>query len=203
MPALELIAVVAAHDPGEGGRYSLRQDDRTIARYLRAARRAKALLLLDIQPGRSDFFTETTRLRKWLRQPDVGLALDPEWRVGPGQVPGQVIGRVDSREVNATTAWLADLTARLKLPQKLVIIHQFTDDMVDETALKPRRGLAMVLNADGFGTAPVKIAKYRAFTAGAPWTFDGFKLFYREDTGLMTPHEVLSLRPAPDVVVYE
>ncbi len=68
--------------------------------------------MLDIQPGRSDFFTETTRLRKWLRQPDVGLALDPEWRVTDAQVPGQVIGRVDSRELNATTAWLSQLTAR-------------------------------------------------------------------------------------------
>ena len=71
---------------------------------------AKALLLLDIQPGASDFFTEATRLERWLREPDVGLALDPEWRVQPGQVPGQVIGRVDSREVNAVTAWLAQLT---------------------------------------------------------------------------------------------
>ena len=142
MPVLELIAVVAAHDPGEGGRYNLRQPDSVIRRYLAAARRAKALLVLDIQPGRSDFFTEATRLRKWLRQPDVGLALDPEWRVTDAQVPGQVIGRVDSRELNATTAWLSQLIARDRLPQKLVIVHQFTDDMVDETTLKaaPRRG---------------------------------------------------------------
>ena len=41
------------------------------------------------------------RLEKWLREPDVGLALDPEWRMAPGQVPGDVIGRVDAREVNA------------------------------------------------------------------------------------------------------
>jgi hypothetical protein len=203
MPALELIAVVAAHDPGEGGRYSLRQDDRTIARYLRAARRAKALLLLDIQPGRSDFFTEATRLRKWLREPDVGLALDPEWRVTAGQVPGQVIGRVDSREVNATTAWLSALTAKYRLPQKLVVIHQFTDDMVDETTLKPRRGLAMVLNADGFGTAPVKISKYHRFTRQSPGFGTGFKLFYHEDVGMMSPRRVLKLHPVPDFVVYE
>src|SRR4051794_21921007 len=107
MPALELITVVAAADAGEGGRYSMRQSDAVIRRYLRAARRAKALLLLDIQPGRSDFFTEATRLRKWLREPDVGLALDPEWRVESPEIPGKVIGHVTPREVNATTAWLA------------------------------------------------------------------------------------------------
>ena len=203
LPALELITVVAAADPGDGGRYSMRQSDAVIRRYLRAARKVKALLVLDIQPGRSDFFTETTRLRRWLREPDVGLALDPEWRVSDGQVPGQVIGRVDSREVNATTAWLAQLVARHRLPQKLLVIHQFTDDMVDETALKPRDGVAMVLNADGFGSQPVKISKYHRFTRQSPGFGTGFKLFFHEDAGLMSPRRVLRMRPPPDVVVYE
>jgi hypothetical protein len=203
MPVLELIAVVAAGDPGEGGRYNLRQSDSVIRRYLAAARRAKALLVLDVQPGRSDFFTEVTRLRRWLREPDVGLALDPEWRVTDGQVPGQVIGRVDARELNATTAWLAQLSARNRLPEKLVIIHQFTDDMVDETQLRPRDGEAIVLNADGFGSRPVKVSKYRRFTRQAPGFEQGFKLFYKEDVGMMTPRQVLRLKPPPDVVVYE
>jgi hypothetical protein len=200
---MELIAVIANAHAGADGMYRARQPDAIIRRYLRAARRAKAILLLDIQPGRSDFFRETTRLRKWLREPDVGLALDPEWRVVPGQVPGQVIGRVDAREVNATTAWLEQLTARHRLPEKLVVIHQFTDDMVDDTALKPRDHLQIVLNADGFGSQPVKKAKYHAFTRQAPGFEPGFKLFYREDVNLMTPRQVLRMRPAPDFVVYE
>ena len=203
MPVLELIAVVAAHDPGDGGRYSLRQPASVIRRYLAAARRAKALLVLDVQPGRSDFFTETTRLRKWLRKPDVGLALDPEWRVTDSQVPAQVIGHVGSRELNATTAWLDQLTARTRLPQKLVIVHQFTDDMVDERALKTRDGLALVLNVDGFGNQAVKKAKYRDFTRQAPRMRHGFKLFYEEDTDMMRPAEVMRLRPRPVFVVYE
>jgi hypothetical protein len=203
MPVLELITVVAAAHPGEASRYNMRQPDSVIRKYLRAARRAKALLVLDIQPGRSDFFTETTRLRRWLKEPDVGLALDPEWRVTDSQVPGQVIGSVDSRELNATTAWLDQLTTKLRLPQKLLIVHQFTDDMVDEQALKPRKSLAIVLNADGFGSAPVKISKYHAFTRQAPGFHQGFKLFYKEDVGLMSPRRVLRLRPAPDVIVYE
>jgi hypothetical protein len=203
LPALELIAAVANADPGRDGAYRTRQPDSVIRRYLRAARRHKMLLVLDLQPGRSDFFTETTRLRRWLREPDVGLALDPEWRVVAGQVPGRVIGHVDAREVNATSAWLAQLTARERLPQKLFIVHQFTDDMVDDTLLKQRDALAMVLNADGFGSQAVKVSKYRAFTRAAPAFHRGFKLFYEEDAGLMSPRQVLRLRPAPEVVVYE
>jgi len=203
LPALELIAVIANADAGQDGLYRARQTDAVIGRYLKAARRAKALLLLDIQPGASDFFTEATRLERWLREPDVGLALDPEWRVSAGQVPGQVIGRVDSREVNAVTAWLAQLTRERDLPEKLVVVHQFTDDMVDDTTLKARDGLQIVLNADGFGTRPVKKSKYDAFTRRAPGFEPGLKLFYKEDVGLMTPRQVLALRPPPDFVVYE
>jgi hypothetical protein len=161
------------------------------------------ILLLDIQPGRSDFFSEAVRLERWLREPDVGLALDPEWRVAAPDVPGVVIGSVDAREVNATSAWLAQLVARHDLPQKLFIVHQFTDDMVDDTRLRRREELAMVLNADGFGTQPVKASKYHAFTRRAPTFHQGFKLFYEEDAGLMTPAQVMRLRPRPDVIVYE
>jgi hypothetical protein len=203
LPALELIAVIANADAGDDAKYRTQQPDAVIGRYLRAARKAKALLLLDIQPGASDFFTEATRLERWLREPDVGLALDPEWRVQAGQVPGQVIGSVDSREVNAVTAWLAQLTEAGGLPEKLVVIHQFTDDMVDDTTLQPRDGLQIVLNADGFGTQAVKKSKYDAFTRRAPGFEPGLKLFYEEDVGLMTPRQVLRLRPPPDFVVYE
>jgi hypothetical protein len=203
LPAFELITVIANADPGQDGRYRTRQRDAVIRRYLKAARRARALLILDIQPGRSDFLQEATLLEKWLREPDVGLALDPEWRVTEDQVPGQVIGRVDAEEVNATSAWLARLVARERLPEKLLVIHQFTDDMVDERALEPRDGLAIVLNADGFGGREIKRAKYHRFTRQAPGFHQGFKLFYEEDLDLLPPAAVLRMRPAPDFVVYE
>ena len=117
LPAMELIAVVAAAHPGEDGRYNLRQPDSVIRRYLTAARSAKALLILDVQPGRSDFFTETRRLRKWLKEPDVGLALDPEWRMGPDEVPGQGDRprRARARSTRprpGSTAWSSATTCR-------------------------------------------------------------------------------------------
>lgn len=204
LPAMELLASIATFDGGDDGNYTRRTDGKTIRRYLRAARKINALLLLDIQPGKADFFKETVRLEKWLKEPDVGLALDPEWRVYGSEIPGKVIGSVSAREVNATTAWLDQLVTRLKLPQKLVVIHQFTDDMVrDKRKLQERKGLAIVLNADGFGGRAVKKSKYDLFTKGPTKFHDGFKLFYEEDVGLMTPKQVMRLKPPPDFVVYE
>jgi hypothetical protein len=203
LPALELIAVVASAD-SFGGRYSFRQSTRTIRRYLAAARRAKALLLLDVQPGRAGFRDEVKRLEPFLRKPDVGLALDPEWHVGPGEIPGKVIGSMQSSEVDAISAWLAAMVREDHLPQKLLVVHQFTDNMIrDKQLLTLRPEVALTLNVDGFGTVPVKVAKYRDFAAGRPRTHDGFKLFYREDPVLMQPRQVLRIRPRPELVVYE
>ena len=84
-----------------------------------------------------------------------------------------------------------------------MVVHQFTDEMVDETALRARRDLDIVLNADGFGGREIKEAKYHAFTRQDHGFFAGFKLFYEEDVDLMSPRQVLRLRPPPDFVVYE
>jgi hypothetical protein len=204
LPAFELIAVVANGSPGREGKYRTRQRPATIRRYLAAARRARALLLLDIQPGRADFLSEVRALEPFLREPDVGLALDPEWHV-PGGVPGRVLGSVDASVVNAVSARLAEIVRSRRLPEKLLVVHQFTADMVRRRrALVPRRGVALVLDVDGFGTQAQKVAKYRELTRRARGRFaHGIKLFYREDTKLMSPREVLGLRPRPELVIYE
>jgi hypothetical protein len=205
LPAFELIATIAAGSPGEDGKYRNRQSPATIRRYLEAARRAGAILILDVQPGRSDFMSEIEPLLPYLKEPDVSLALDPEWHVGPSEVPGQTFGSVDAATVNRISAMLADIVAQNRLPQKLLLVHQFTPNMiVGKEQLEQRPGVALVVNVDGFGDRPVKIAKYREFTRGSRGRFhNGLKLFYREDTNLLQPRNVLRLRPQPEIVVYE
>lgn len=204
LPAFELIATIAAAHPGDDGMHRIHQPDEVIARYLRAARRAKALLLLDIQPGRGDFLSEAQRLDRWLHEPDVGIALDPEWHVGPDEIPGQTIGSVTADEINAVAAYVSEIVRRDDLPEKLFVVHQFTRGMIVDKArvLRPP-GLAVTMNVDGFGDRPNKISKYDEFTAEVARFNDGFKLFYEEDTNLMGPREVLALSPPPDLVVYE
>ncbi len=205
LACLELISTVAAGSPGDDGKYRIQAPEKTIDRYLRAARKAGAVLLLDVQPGLATFPQEVRRLKKWLVQPDVGLALDPEWRLQPGQVPGRVIGSVSAEEVNAVSIDLAALVRERNLPEKLFVIHQFTNDMVrDKPKVKIRPGLATVFNVDGFGTPALKVAKYHDFTRSTPkGAHDGFKLFFREDTKRLRPAAVMALKPRPDLVVYE
>lgn len=204
LPAMELIAVVASNAPEPDGRWRYRQSRAVIRRHLAAAREAKALLILDIQPGRADFLSEAKALSEFLIEPDVGLAMDPEWRMGPGEVPGRVIGSVDASEINAVTRWLSGVVRRRNLPDKLVVIHQFTDGMIERRrALRTQAGLDIVLNADGFGTPPLKLATYRRVIRARGPFHAGFKLFFEEDTDLMSPDAVLALRPRPSLVIYE
>jgi len=203
LPAMELIAVVAAGSAQNDGSYTRVHTGDTVRQYLAAARRLRALLILDIQPGHGDFVELAHRFGRFLREPDVGLALDPEWHT-PGAVPGTVIGSTDARTVNRISAYLARIVARYRLPQKLLVVHEFTESMISgKPQLRRRAGVAMVLNVDGFGDPPNKIAKYREFTHEERRFHDGIKLFYKEDTDLMPPARVLHLRPRPEFVVYE
>jgi hypothetical protein len=203
LPAMELLADIASYAPGDDGLYRTRQPDKVIARYLAAARRIKALLILDIQPGHAQFFDEAKHLEHWLRQPDVSLALDPEWAT-PNAIPGQVIGSVDVHEVNAISFWLDELTRRLKLPQKLLVVHRFTQGAIaGEEQLKARRDVAVTVNVDGFGTNVVKVAKYKQFAQRGVGLHNGFKLFYHEDPVTMKPKRALRIRPQPELIVYE
>jgi hypothetical protein len=204
LPAMELISTVATAAPGPSGEYRDRMSFATIRRYLAAARKVHALLVLDIQPGRGQFGPEIERLKPFLEQPDVGLALDPEWHVGAGQLPGKVIGSTDADVVNAAAAYLARIVAERNLPEKLLIVHRFTDNMIARAdRLRPVRGVQTVVNVDGFGSNSVKVAKYHAFVRSTPTMRRGFKLFYKEDVKTMSPRSVLAMSPRPDVVVYE
>jgi hypothetical protein len=203
LPAMELIAVVATGGPQDDNTYAKKQSYAVVDRYLAAARRIHGLLILDIQPGHAQFMDLVKHYTRFLREPDVGVALDPEWAT-PGAVPGTVIGSTDARTVNRVSAYLSRIVKKYRLPEKLLLVHQFTDSMIrNKSQLRHRVGVPLVLNVDGFGNQAVKIAKYNDFTHPRTGFRNGFKLFYHEDTDTMTPQEVLRLRPRPDVVIYE
>lgn len=204
LPAMELVSTVATAAPGEAGLYRDHISFTKIRSYLAAARKIDALLILDIQPGRGEFGPEITRLSRFLREPDVGLALDPEWHVAPDALPGKVIGSTDADVVNAAATYLAKIVRERNLPEKLLIVHRFTDDMIARAdRLRQVRGVQTVINVDGFGSTSVKVAKYHSFVHTTPAMRRGFKLFYKEDVQTMSPKSVMALSPRPDVVVYE
>ncbi len=202
-PVYELIVTVADRSPGPEHDFSHDIPRDLVRQYVRAAHRNGALLLLDIQTGRASFPVVAKRWTWALRKPWVGLALDPEWRMGPHQVPATVIGHVRAAEVNRTSLWLSRLVRRDGLPEKLFVLHQFRLSMLPDIGkIVDRPGLAMVQHADGFGTKGQKLATYHAITR--PHQFrQGFKLFYHWDVHRFTPRQVRRIQPAVSFVSYQ
>ena len=204
MPAMELVATVAQDAPGSAGDYSVGSTDKEVKRYLRAVRKIRGLLILDIQPGQNGFLQEVKRYGKFLKEPDVSLALDPEWSMHGGAQPADEIGWTTATVVNRVSAYLAKIVARHDLPQKLLVIHQFRRDMVrNRDKIKPRDGLAITFHIDGFGGRAAKLSKYHALLMKRPF-FNGFKLFLDEDVNMFSPMEVMRrLKPTPDLLTYQ
>ncbi len=204
VPAFELISTIADSGPGRDGDYSSEASVEFLRPWVDAAGDAGMYVLLDLQPGRTDFLTQAQRYAELLAQPHVGLALDPEWRLGPDQRPLQQIGSVGVDEVNAVAGWLADLTRENVLPQKVLMLHQFRLSMIAgrERLDTSRDELAVVIHADGFGPPGDKLATWDAMRASAPagitW---GWKNFYDEDSPTFTPEQTLDVGPEPPVIV--
>jgi hypothetical protein len=203
LAAIDLIATIATADAGSDGKFRFRQEPELIDAYLAAARDAGARLMLDIQPGRSSFRREVRALRPWLRQPDVDIALDPEWNVGRRGIPGQTEGSVGARHVNRVSNLVAHTVRANDLPPKLLVVHQFREDSVrGEGRVLQRPGrVDVALNFDGIGSPSAKVAGYQALAETD--LFNGFSIFVRLDSRTMDPEEVVGLEPPADYVMYQ
>ncbi len=203
LPAYELITYIAQGSPQPNGTYSARLPNSTIQQYLDVVQEHNGLLILDIQPGRGNFLKDAKTLAPFLSQPDVALALDPEWQVSATQVPGQIIGSTTANDINQVSNWLEELVTSNHLPQKLLLIHQFKTSMVTNKAeVVTRPDLAIVFNMDGFGSWHAKVAAYQRLAQDHRFPL-GFKLFYKQDVPLEDPSQVMELQPQPDVIEYE
>jgi len=207
VPMFEMMATVASATAGDDGNYSTEIPVEELRRWIDEAAAAGLYVVIDLQPGRTDFLTQAQLYQPLLELPNVGLALDPEWRLLPGQVHLRQIGSVTAAEINSVIQWLADLTNEKALPQKMLVLHQFQLRMIqDRPAIDMSRPeIGMVIHADGQGSQPAKQDTWNALREGAPagmaW---GWKNFYDEDLPVLTPEQTMrDVSPVPDLVTYQ
>ncbi|MEN0130261.1 MAG: hypothetical protein AAGC49_12530 [Brevundimonas sp.] len=205
VPMVEIIATIASADAGKDGNYSRERSVDELKPLVEAARKKGLAVVLDLQPGRTDFLTQAKRYSSLLALPNVGLALDPEWRLKKDQVHLKQIGSVKIAEVNKTADWLAAFTRQHKLPQKLLVLHQFSLKMiVGRSKLKTSHDeLALLIHVDGQGTQPAKLATWKALRANAPKVHWGWKNFIDEDKPMLSATKTYKIKPKPDLVTYQ
>ena len=198
LPTFEVIATVASASPGADGNYSSVTDREVIRPWIEAAAANGVYVVLDLQPGRSDFLSQAEYYEEFLRLPHVGLALDPEWRLKPHQVHLAQIGTVDAAEINRVVDWLAGIVREEALPQKLLIVHQFRLAMItNREQIETPPELAVLIHMDGQGSLAAKYNTWNLLTGRADVDrfYWGWKNFYDEDLPMAAPEQVLELSP--------
>jgi hypothetical protein len=206
LPAFEIIATVASASPTDNGDYSRETDAATVLGWAEVAKQAGVYVILDIQPGRSNFLTQVKQYERVLQLPNVGLALDPEWRLEPSQLPLEQIGAAGSGEINEVSDWLAALTHQHQLPQKLFVLHQFRFTMLPdrENINTAHQELAYIIQMDGQGTQQAKQGTWQAITANPlPRTEFGWKNFYVQDSPMLDPVATMGITPKPWYISYQ
>lgn len=206
IPAFEIIATVASTSPGPDGNFTNEWPVEEFVPLVEAITDAGGYAVIDLQPGMADMLDQAKLYEDLLKRPNVGLALDPEWKLEPGQQPGAQIGSVDAEEINRVVHWLADLTRETGGPQKLLILHQFNMSMIAnrEDIDTSRPELAISLHADGHGTPEMKFETWDVLRSGLPsdiWM--AWKNFYDEDTPTFTPEQTMDVEPRPWFVSYQ
>jgi len=207
--ALHLIAVVAQGAPGTAKKYRMIMPDAVVEEVYGWAREAGAILFIDIQTGQDDIRSILPRFEWILKNPDVHLAIDPEFSMAAsGKVPGKVIGTIDAGDINYASDYLRDLVKKYGIPPKVFVVHRFTHNMVTNAKkirLSPE--VTFVMNMDGWGAPSLKRSTYRSVIVREPVQFTGFKLFYRNDTKngntMLEPRHILRLVPVPLYIQYQ
>jgi hypothetical protein len=206
IPAFEIITTLATSAPGANGGYSYETPVASLLPWVRAATAAGMYVILDLQPGRDSFLTQAKLYQPLLELPNVGLALDPEWALKPGQKPLQQIGNVSITEVNSVVDWLGQLTAEYRLPQKLLVLHEFKFGEISNLQDLDTHNddLAIVMDMDGQGTPAMKQQTWDFVThttpAGVPF---GWKNFFVKDSPMLNPSQTMAHTPQPVMISYE
>ena len=211
VPAIHLVTVVAQGAPGPDGLWVRREDSTMIEKTYKWAKSRNGILFLDIQAANSTVQKELPRLLPWLARPDVHLGIDPEFYMHyerEGARPSSKIGMMMASDVNYVIRTLDKLVAEKKIPPKILVVHRFTKKMVpDAENIRPTKNVQVVMHMDGWGPPWLKFDSYRDYIVSHPVQYTGFKLFYHNDTkkgdALLTPQELLQLRPRLSYVQYQ
>jgi hypothetical protein len=209
LPALHMVTVVAQGDPGPSGLYRTIMRDSLIEQVHGWAKSRKGIFIIDIQTGKDRIQNLLPRFEKYLKEPDIHLAVDPEFMmVYNGARPGTKIGTMRASDVNYVIQHLTEIVRQNNLPPKILIIHRFTRGMVpDAENIRPTPQVQVVMDMDGWGAPWLKRDSYRDYIVRHPVQFTGFKLFYHNDTkkgdALMSPADVMQLRPVPRYIQYQ
>lgn len=204
LPTYHMVTTVADKNPGSDENYNHHVDGEMMQEWVDAAKENKIAVIIDIQPARADLQEEFDRIKHFLLEPHVHLALDPEFIVSDLQIPGTHLGQIEVEQINLIQAQMNEIALEIGI-NRVLIIHQFEDKMVpDKDLLEDYPHVELVIDADGVGGRGAKLADYKQYVLEPGFEYAGIKIFTRHDTGeMLTTIELMGLEPPPAVIIYQ
>ena len=204
VPALDLIYAQVQAEPTANGLYLRYLDDSVVQSYIQLAEQNDLQVILDLQIGRGDLLTEVQKIQRFLENPRVHVAIDPEYAVGPNGIPIQTPGVITGEQINDVQQYLSNLGKYMNIPPKVLVIHQYMDGtIVDGAAVKRFDDVDLVLNMDAFGSPQDKLKKYQRY-ANEPYAeHRSYNVFLQHDSPVLSEQDVMNLNPQPDMVEYQ
>ncbi|HRX16227.1 MAG TPA: hypothetical protein P5123_07935 [Spirochaetota bacterium] len=194
------------HPKGEIGH----MNDALVEKYIKFAQENGMLVFLDHQIGKYSVDYAVKKLLPFLKYPNVHLAIDPEWRT---LKPMKEIGSIYAHELNDAQKLMRDYMLENGIKgYRMLVVHQFKPVMIKQRdSVKANYDpVVLIHNADGFGSPGAKRSAYQQNSYAKNMPFKGFKLFYYSgykgagfDKPLMTPEQVLKLKPEPCIIMYQ
>lgn len=205
IPAFEIIATVASAGAGDDGLYSDVTPAADLAPSVDVITEVGGYAIIDLQPGHAKLLDQAKLYAELLKRPNVGLALDPEWKLYGDQVHLQQVGHVEIAEVNEVSQWLAELVRDNNLPQKVFMLHQFQLQMIrDRDQMVQHLELATVVHVDGHGSPEAKMHTWDVIREDMqPWVWMAWKNFIDEDKPMLNAEQTMGIEPRPWFVSFQ
>lgn len=225
---IDLVVSIPDAFPGPEGTYSHHLDSATIQSYITFCQKHGLILFLDLDFGLAPIAKERNFFLPYLEHyPFVQMAIDPEWMFPRHDgIPGINLSNVRASDLNSTIETLAMLPMKYHVPRKILLIHQYRPDGdslknpydAEQAEIANKRDLLndprvdVVIHVDSvggyLGDQTDKTQQYSIWVGQDMkeyhnFRYGGFKLFYQiEAKTLMTPQQVLALKPPPMVITY-
>ena len=167
------------------------------------------LVILDHQLGKYTVAEAITEMLPYLKYECVHLAIDPEWHTTR---PAEELGYVTGEQINTAQVLIQQYLEDNGISgKKILVVHQFNQAMIrGREEVHPFERVDLIHDDDGFGSPSVKRGEYAANAAAENLPLKGIKLFFERpwrdwgyDNPLMTPEEVLALKPTPVLIIYQ
>jgi len=188
-----------------------RIDKKLLDKYIEYTLLNGMLLYLDHQLGRYSMEDSIREMLPYLKYPNVHLAFDPEWHTTR---PMREIGSVTAEEVNLAQRIMRDYMIKNGIKGKReLVFHQFNPKMLrnKDAVSASYDPVILVHTTSGWGPPDNKRSTHdrNALTKSIPekgfklWFFYTTKKGVHFDNPLMTPDQVLALRPEPGIIIYQ